>query len=117
MLSALSFVTALPTQSTPGTNAYPGLFCHVEPFFVSGSFRTLFFASTTTKSSRASFSGIVAFILKANLNMTVSLKQMPYNSCSTSHGMPLGFDKHEEKIHRDFCCVFPCLISLVVPTW
>ena len=21
----------------PGTNAYPGLFCHVKPFFVSGS--------------------------------------------------------------------------------
>ena len=90
----------------PGMNAYPGLFCHVKLFFVSGSFRTLFFASTTTKSSRASFCGIAAFILKANLNMTVSLKQMQYNFYSTSHGMPLGFDKHEKKHTGIFVACF-----------
>lgn len=32
----------------PATNANLGLFFHIKPFFASASFRTLFFASTTT---------------------------------------------------------------------
>lgn len=35
-------------SSYPDLNACPGLFFYIEPFFISESFRTLFFASPTT---------------------------------------------------------------------